>query len=78
MLTLIGQDIVTVLRTDRGAYAQEWNLNLQRELPGNFLFDIAYAGNNGTKLPINIQLYQLTDQSLALGSALLDQVSNPF
>jgi len=78
LLTLVGQDITTVLRTDRSAYAQEWNLNIQRELPGNLLFDMAYAGNKGAKLPINIQLNQLPDQYLALGSALLDQVPNPF
>jgi Carboxypeptidase regulatory-like domain/TonB dependent receptor len=78
LLTLLGQDIITVLRNDRTAYAQEWNLNLQRELPGGFLFDIAYAGMKGSKLPIDLQLNQLPDQHLTLGPQLLQRVPNPF
>ncbi len=76
--SLLGQSIETVVRTDRAAYTQEWNLNIQRELPKNFLFDIAYAGNRGVRLPINIQANQLPDQALSLGSALSAQVTNPF
>jgi hypothetical protein len=78
LLTLLGQDIITVFRDDRTAYAQEWNLDFQRELPGAFILDIAYAGMKGTKLPIDIQLNQLPDQYLALGPQLLQRVPNPF
>jgi len=78
LLTLLGQDIITVFRDDRRAYAQEWNLDFQRELPGAFLFDIAYAGMKGSRLPIDFQLNQLPDQYLALGPRLLDLVPNPF
>ncbi len=78
LTTLLGQGLETVIRTDRTAYTQQWNLNLQRELPGGFLLDIAYAGSRGVKLPVNIQLNQLPDQFLAQGSALLTQVTNPF
>lgn len=76
--SLLGQNIETAIRTDRSAYTQTWNLNVQRELPSNFLFDIAYVGNRGVKLPINIQANQLPDQYLSLGSALNTQVPNPF
>ena len=78
LLSQIGQDLNTLIRGDRTAYSQEWNLNIQRELPGGFLFDIAYAGNKGSKLPVNIQFNQLADQYLSLGSQLLTQVRNPF
>jgi hypothetical protein len=78
LATLLGQDIITVFRDDRSAYAQEWNLDIQRELPGAFLFDVAYAGMKGTRLPIDIQLNQLPASALALGSQLLQQVPNPF
>ncbi|HEV8129974.1 MAG TPA: TonB-dependent receptor, partial [Acidobacteriota bacterium] len=78
LLTLIGQDIITLLRDDASAYSQEWNLDVQQELPGSFLFDIAYAGSKGTKLPVDIQLNQLPDQYLSLGSKLLEQIRNPF
>jgi hypothetical protein len=78
LLTLLGQDIITVFRDDRSAYAQEWNLDIQRELPGAFLFDVAYAGMKGTKLPIDIQLNQLPESAMALGPQLLERVPNPF
>jgi Carboxypeptidase regulatory-like domain/TonB dependent receptor len=32
-------------------YVQQWNLNLQRELPAGFFVDIAYAGSHGVHLP---------------------------
>ncbi len=78
LLTLLGQDITTVYRNDRIGYSQEWNFNIQRELPGNFMVDVAYAGSKGNKLPVDIHLNQLPDRYLSLGSALLDQVDNPF
>ena len=31
-------------------YVQQWNLNVQRELPGNILFEVAYIGSKGTRL----------------------------
>ncbi len=77
-LTQLGQNLTTVSRNDRSAYAQEWNFDIQRELPASFLIDVAYSGNKGTSLPVNEQLNQLPDRYLSLGSALLDQVPNPF
>ena len=35
----------------RSAYIQQFNFGIQRELAPNLLFDIAYVGNKGTKLP---------------------------
>jgi hypothetical protein len=78
LLTLVGQDVITVLRADRAAYTQQWNFNVQKELPGNLLIDAAYAGSKGTRLPIDRQLNQLPDEYLPLGAALLEPVSNPF
>jgi hypothetical protein len=31
-------------------YSQQWNISVQRQLPGAFSFDIAYVGTKGTKL----------------------------
>ena len=76
--TLIGQDLVSVYHTNRSAYAQEWNLDVQQQFRGNFLLDLAYAGNKGTALPVDIQADQMADRYLALGSALLNTVPNPF
>jgi hypothetical protein len=32
-------------------YAQDWNLNIQRSFGSDWLFEIAYIGTKGTKLP---------------------------
>jgi hypothetical protein len=31
-------------------YVQQWNLNIQRQVPGDILLTVAYAGTKGTKL----------------------------
>jgi hypothetical protein len=66
-------------------YVQQWNFNIQRELPGNTLIDVAYAGSKGTHLPQHSQdLNQLPAADLPGGSAgytaaqLTSQVANPF
>jgi hypothetical protein len=37
---------------DADAYVQQWNFNIQRELPGNFVLTTAYAGSRGIHLYI--------------------------
>src|SRR4029077_7112233 len=64
-------------------YVQQWNFDIQRQFPGNLLFDIAYAGSKGTHLPMHDQtLNQLQPQflpkSAADVTALKTQVPNPF
>jgi hypothetical protein len=60
-------------------YVQQWNLNIQRELPAGFFVDAAYAGSKGTHLPAySTQIDQLPNQHLALGAGLLEEVPNPF
>ncbi len=64
-------------------YAQQWNLDIQRQFPGNLLVDVAYAGSKGTHLPMHDQtLNQLAPQFLPKSAAdvanLNAQVANPF
>jgi hypothetical protein len=37
-------------RDMRNGYSQQWNFNVQRELPGHVLFEIGYFGNKANKL----------------------------
>jgi hypothetical protein len=78
--TQLGQDNASVQRQAKTAYMQQWNLNLQRVLPGNIAVEAAYAGSRGThlQLPVNFSYNQLPDENLALGARLLDLVPNPF
>jgi hypothetical protein len=41
---------LAIQRDLRTAYMQHWNLNVQRELSGNRILEIAYVGSKGTKL----------------------------
>ena len=43
----------------RWPYVQQWNLNVQRELPSNFVASIAYVGSKGTHLTDARDLNQL-------------------
>lgn len=36
----------------RDCYAQQWNLTIQKRLPGSFYFDVGYVGSKGTNLVI--------------------------
>jgi hypothetical protein len=81
-----GSTIVSRVPGDKPAYQQQWNLAIEREIGRNGTFTVAYAGSKGTHLLLqgfatasNINVNQLSDQYLALGSAQLEkQVPNPF
>ncbi|WP_321472084.1 carboxypeptidase regulatory-like domain-containing protein [uncultured Paludibaculum sp.] len=50
-----------------------WNFTIQRELPYNILFDIAYVGSSSNHL-----LYRLNQNALPLGSAWAPQNQDPL
>ena len=65
-------------RNNRIPYSEQWNFNLQRELPGSILFDIGYSGSHGLKFSQDRTLNQLPDSALAQTNNLRTQVANPF
>jgi hypothetical protein len=74
-----GQSIAASVYNDPYSYAQQWNFDFERELPGGVALSLAYAGSKGVHLPgPDQQFNQLPSQFLALGSQLQDQVANPF
>jgi hypothetical protein len=76
---LYGQGITGSVYDDPYSYAQQWNFDVQRELPGGLALSVAYAGSKGTHLPgPDQQLDQLPPQFMSLGSRLQEQVTNPF
>ena len=51
----------------------------QQEITPHLMMDLGYAGSKGTHLSYStVQLNQLPDSLLSLGSALNAQVQNPF
>lgn len=65
----------------RNPYVQQWNFNVQRQLPGDIVFEAAYIGSKGTRLlagESGLTLNQLPESFLSLRTQLQDQVPNPF
>lgn len=66
-------------------YSQQWNLAIERSLGSSTTLSLAYAASKGTHLIIaspytgsGLQLNQIPDQYLSMGSDLLTPVPNPF
>ncbi len=78
LATQLGQNVNGMARNRPISYAEEWNLDIQRSLPAEILFDVAYAGSHGVHLYGDFNPDQLPDQYLARGSQLNQQVANPF
>lgn len=76
--TQLGQNIAGVTRQQSISYSEQWSLDMQRQLPKNFVVTVGYVGNNGLHLYVPVNYNQLPDSDLALGSKLLALVPNPF
>lgn len=75
----LGQGVFSVDRNTGSGYVQQWNIALQREITPNLVAEVAYAGSKITFIGIpDTNINQLTAEQLGLGSALLQQVPNPF
>jgi Carboxypeptidase regulatory-like domain len=74
----LGQSISGNPRQESDPYQETWSFDIQRSLPGGFVVTAGYVGSIGVHLLGAVQLNQLTDADLALGSALNKVVPNPF
>ena len=80
LIDVQGNGNEAALPNNPAPYVQQWNFDIQRQFPGNLLFDIAYAGSKGTHLPMHDQnLNQMPDQFLPTGAACAPATSTtPF
>lgn len=74
----LGQTISGNPRAESNAYQTVWSFDVQRSLPAGFVVTAAYVGSVGNRLYGAVQLNQLSDANLALGSAINKVVPNPF
>jgi Carboxypeptidase regulatory-like domain/TonB dependent receptor len=59
-------------------YLQNWTLNIQRQLPGQVLLDVAYVGNKGTRLQSRLMpTNQMDPRYLSLGDLLIKDIADP-
>src|SRR5262249_43672930 len=60
-------------------YVEQWNFDIQRQLPAGFFADVAYAGSHGVHLQqYSTNINQLPDTLWSQGAALTAQVTNPM
>ncbi len=79
LATFVGQGVSFTNTGRRIPYTQQYSVGIQRQIGGGTLVEAAYVGNRGIALAnSNVELNQLPDSALAMGSALLTQVPNPF
>jgi Carboxypeptidase regulatory-like domain/TonB dependent receptor-like, beta-barrel len=77
---ILGGHVTAPVPDQPAPYAQQWNLAIERQFPGNTVLEVGYAGSKGTHLPFSLsyQMDQIADSYLSLGNQLVQQVANPF
>lgn len=75
-----GQTVLTQIPNNPLGYTQQWNFDIQQQLTGNSLLDIAYVGAKGSHLPLQDESidYLTAQQLTTYNTALENQVTNPF
>ncbi len=59
-------------------YVEQWNLDIQRELPGGFFADVAYAGSKGVHLEqYNTNINQIPDSFVAQAASQYQPCTQP-
>ena len=75
----LGQGVFGVDRTNGSGYSQQWNFTVEKTIGKNWNVEVSYLGSKNTRLGIpDANINQLPSQDLALGSALLTKVANPY
>ncbi len=83
-LTGVGSQIEFIDQDKKSPWVQQYSIDINRELPGNMAIGVEYAGATGKDLGLGgsndgiLNINQLDPKYLSLGSALLEQVPNPF
>lgn len=78
VLANLGQTLTIPVHSFKNGYSQFYSFGLQQDEGHGIVLDIHYWGNKGTHLLNSYNINQLPNQYLALGSALNQQVANPF
>ncbi len=75
---LVGQGISTIVPTTPTPMQQQWTGSFQHQLTTNFMVEVAYTGSRGEHIWQDFPLNAANPSYLSLGTALAQQVTNPF
>ncbi len=82
LLTNVGNTINGIAGTNSSLapYVVQWNLNIQRQLPGNMVVEVGYSGSAARKMDRRPANLNELDPSVvaALGNRINQTVPNPF
>jgi hypothetical protein len=79
LLAALGQGVgAPVPATLMTPYNQQWNFTISKQIGSAMSFELGYAGNKGTHLPLSWQYDQLRPEQIRPDAGLLDLVPNPF
>lgn len=76
--TSLGQAISVWDRNPKTPQSYQWNIGIEQQFPSEIVFNLSYVGDRGLHLTNDFELDQLNSSYLHLGTALTNQVSNPF
>lgn len=80
--TNLGQGIQFYSGKRLHPYSQRWSFGVQRLLPGQFVADVSYVGNRGTRLPVSRQINETPAAYLSTrpfrDQAVIDSLSAQF
>ena len=75
----LGQGVFGTDRNNGSGYSQQWNFTVEKTVGQNWNFEVSYLGSKNTRLGIpDANINQLPSQDLAMGTALLAKVTNPY
>jgi hypothetical protein len=78
LATFIGRDIEFVPVKRRNGQAQRWQLSMEREIPGQWLFELAYIGNYGYDLTTDTDILNALPQQFLSTTPMRDQATIDF
>ena len=73
-----GQSISIYDPASRSPRVQQYSLDVQQELPAGIALEVGYVGSHATHLPLTLNQNTLLPSFFSQGTALNQQVANPF
>ena len=78
LLSAVGQGFRSKLYDTPSSWNQQWNITIQRALPGALFLEIGTIGSRGRGMPFTYYVNELDPKYQSLGSKLTQLVPNPF